>query len=286
MLQRAGALSGPRDFQTCLQSGDNYGPIAKKFFYTLLFICAYSGVARAELTVYGSQIGEYMTKVGPTLDQSSGLMFEITAAAFKKAGIAAKMAPEVPWARAQQEASDGAGGVLVILARTPAREPNWKWVSVIYNDKVFGYTMKDRPSFSSYDEIKSKKPSVGVKLGSASESILKDSGVDLQTTADIDKSFMKLLLGRIDVVILQGMEVYPALQGILKGADANQYRSKMGDLKRTALVELPLWVATSKKTSEADEHKMREALESFKKTPEYQAIVQKYESRLDKAGLQ
>jgi len=260
--------------------------LRKSFFYALLFACAYSGLARAELTVYGSQVGEYMTKVGPTLDQSSGLMFEIAAAAFKKAGIATKMAPEVPWARAQQEASDSAGGVLVILARTPARESNWKWVSVIYNDKVLGYTMKDRPSFSSYDEIKSKKPSVGVKLGSASESILKDSGVDLQATADLDKSFMKLLLGRVDVVILQGMEVYPALQGILKGADANQYRSKMADLKRTALVELPLWVATSKKTSEADERKMREALENFKKTPEYQAIVQKYESRLDKAGLQ
>jgi ABC-type amino acid transport substrate-binding protein len=244
---------------------------------------AFSGTAgAADFTVYGAVVGEYMAKVAPTLQESEGLMFEVVAGAFKKASLPVAMAPELPWARAQAQAMREPGGILVVLAKTLSREPNWKWLSVMYTDKVFAYTMKDHPTFSSYEAIRATKPVVGAKLGSASESILKGMDVPVVATPDLDKSFMMLMLGRLDVLLMQGMEAYPALQPILSGKDADQYRPLAKDLRRTAVVDIPLWVVTSNKTSEADAQTMKDALEKFKDTVEYKAIVEKYEGRLAK----
>ncbi|WP_417067763.1 substrate-binding periplasmic protein [Niveibacterium terrae] len=231
-----------------------------------------------ELTVFAAPIRDYMNRIGPTLDQSSGLMMEITAGAFRQARLSATVAPSVPWARAQALAKDKPGSILVLLARTPVREEQWQWLSMVYTDKIYGYTLKGRPAFTSYEDIRARRPRVGVMLGSASESMLKGMGVSTEAVVDIERNFMKLLSGRLDVVLQQGMEVPPAIMAV-ESLHRAEFSSRIADLRRTPISTLPLWVVTSKKTSAADVVRLRAALDSFKQCVEYKAIVRKYEDR-------
>jgi polar amino acid transport system substrate-binding protein len=261
---------------------DTMNRLAYRFFCgaTGVFLCATSAIARdTDFVVHASHIPEYMIKIGSTLDQSSGLMMEIAAAAFNNANLRVRVAPAVPWARAQLEAMHESGALLVLLARTPAREDRWRWLSVVYTDKVYGYTMNGNPVFSSYEEIKAKGPRVGVKRGSASESLLNGMAVTIDAVANMEQSFMMLLVGRLDVVVLQGMESYPAIRAV-EMQRKEYFNSRLSDLRRTSIADLPLWFVTSKKTPEADAKRLQDALERFKKTPEYTAIIKKYEGRL------
>ncbi|SFN52824.1 ABC-type amino acid transport substrate-binding protein [Formivibrio citricus] len=235
-------------------------------------------VQAVEFTVHASPIGEYMVRIGPTLEESTGLMMEIAAGAFRRAGLPVKVAPPVPWARAQIEAKDAPGAILVLLARTPEREGQWRWLSMIYTDKVYAYTLKGRHVYSSYGEIGARKARVAVKLGSASESFLKNSGAALDSAPDTDRNFMKLLSGRVDVLLTQRMEADPAIKAMLNGRYKDEFLPHIGELQRTTIADLPLWFVTSRQTPEADAQRLQEALERFKRTPEYRAIIRKYEA--------
>lgn len=237
-------------------------------------------VKAAEFTVHASPVGEYMTKIGPTLEDSDGLMMEIAAEAFGHAGLSVKVAPVVPWTRAQVEAFNEPGGILVVLARTPGREAQWRWLSVIYTDKIYAYTMKDRPVYSSYEDIKKKKARPAVKLGSASESIFKSLGVRVDASPDTDKNFMKLISGRVDVVVVQRLEVAPALQAMSNGRYKDDFQPFLQNLRQTPILDVPLWMVTSLKTPESDAQRLQDALENFKRTQRYRALIKKYEGKL------
>ncbi len=241
-------------------------------------VLATLGVANArELgwTVYASPIGEYMIKVGPTLDESSGLMMEIAAGAFRKSNIKVGVAPAMPWARAQAEAMHQPGAILVLLAKTPAREEQWRWLSMVYTDKVYGVTNQGEPIYSSFDEMKAKSSRVAVKIGSASESLLRGMNIAVDTAPNEHRNLLKLFHDRVDVALLQGMVLYPAVQAMLQDRYGEGFRARVKDLRRTQIMDIPLWIVTSRKTPEAEAKKLRDALEYFKQTPEYRAIIKK-----------
>jgi hypothetical protein len=75
------------------------------------------------------------------------------------------------------------------------------------------------------------------------------------------------------------MEAYPAIESV-KSLRSDSFDSRLPDLRRTSIAELPLWSVTSNKTPEADAKRLQDALEQFKKTPEYRAIIKKYEGKL------
>lgn len=249
----------------------------------MLFLCllgAWCQVRAAELTLHTSIIPEYTSTVGPTLNKSSGLLIEMLAAVARRESLSIRILPPVPWARAQVEAEEDPGGLLPHLSRTPAREAHWRWLAVMYTDKVYAYTMTGQPSYGSYEEIGVKRPRVGAKLGSASESLLRGMGVEVEVNPDLDRNFMKLLLGRLDVLLLQGMEAPGALHALLRGKYGAEARQRIPGLQRTPIREIPLWVVASPLTSETDAARLRDALERFKKTAEYRTIIRKYETRL------
>lgn len=250
----------------------------------LLLAFSALGARAAELVVYASPLGEYMSKVAPSLDESTGLMLEVAASAFKQAGLPVKMAPETPWARAQAEAKDIPGAILFGLARTPLRESQWKWLAPIYTDKIYAFTLAGQPAYTSFEDIRSRKARVGTKLGSASESILKGMGVTVDASPDMEKNLMKLFSGRIDVLLLQGMYIDSAIRIMLDSRYGDDFRPMIGDLRRTAVMDVPLWMVTSRKTPEADVRRLRGVVERFKRTPDYREIIRKYEARLSDLG--
>jgi hypothetical protein len=248
-------------------------------FLVLLNGIGTSPASASEFTVHASAIPEYMIKTGATLDESTGLMMEIAAGAFKRAKLKVNVAAEVPWARAQADAIDEPGSILLLFARTPAREAKWQWVSVAYTAKLFAYTMKDKPAYASFEEMKAKKAHIGIKLGGPFEAIFKGIGVTTESVPTHQQNFLKLMTDRLDVLVCQGMEVYPAVQSVLDGPMKDAVRRRVPDLRRTSMADLPLWFVTSLKTSANDARLLKDAIEEFKRTPEYGIIVDKYEAR-------
>lgn len=251
-------------------------------FWCFLFLfngIGTSGAWASEFTVHVSAIPEYMIKTGSTLEESTGLMMEIAAGAFKRAKLKVNVAAEVPWARAQADALDEPGSLLLLLARTPAREAKWQWVSMAYTAKLYAYTMKDKPAYASFEEMKARKARIGIKLGGPFEAIFKGMGVTAESVPAHQQNFLKLMTDRLDVLVCQGMEVYPAVQSVLNGPMNDAVRHRIPDLRGTSIADLPLWFVTSLKTSASDAQLLRDAVEDFKRTPEYGLIVKKYEAR-------
>ena len=238
--------------------------------------------ARAnELTIHASPLGDFMVSIGPTLERSSGLMLEIINGAFKAAGIQVRMARPAPWERAQLEALNEPGAILPILTRTPLREPNWQWVSVIYVDKMVAYTIEGHPVYHNLAELKAAHPAIAVRLGSASESLLRSENLPADAGPDMDENLMKLILGKVDVLLTQGIMIHPAVQDMLHGPHQKHLGRWVERLRATPLMDLPEWVVVSRATSAADAQRIKAALENFKRTPTYRDIIAKYEARMN-----
>jgi hypothetical protein len=107
--------------------------------------------------------------------------------------------------------------------------------------------------------------------------------VPVDAVVNMEQNFKMLLLDRLDVVIVQGMEAYPAIEAVEAQREA-VFNSRIPDLRRTSIAALPLWFVTSKKTPAADAKRLQEALERFKNTADYMAIIKKYEGKLSAIG--
>jgi polar amino acid transport system substrate-binding protein len=244
-----------------------------------LLLTAGLRVCAAELTVHAAYMPDYMIETGPTLEKSRGLMLEILAGAVRNARLPVRMARAAPWVRAQKEAQATPGAILPLLARTPLRENQWHWLAVAYTDKLYAYTLKGRPAYTSLDDIRLKRPRIGLKSGSAAESLTRGMGITTDVSPDMDRNFIKLISGRTEVLLLQGIEVSPVVYDLYHGAHAAMFRAGLVGVQHYPILELPLWVVTSVHTPRADELRLIDALEKFKRTAEYQSIVKKYESR-------
>jgi hypothetical protein len=228
-------------------------------------------------TVHAAPLGNYMITVGPRLEASTGLTLEILSGALRHARMHAQMARVSPWHRAQVEAMDEPGAILPVLVKTPARLASWRWLTPVYTDRVYGFTLPGHPVYPGMKAIAASQPHIGVVLGSASESIMKGRGVEVDASPDLKRNLAKLLKGRLDVLLLQGMLASPAFEALMQSPRPDPLLPR---LQRTVLMEVPIWVVVSRKTPEADAERLKNALESFKRTAEYRAIVKKYESRI------
>jgi hypothetical protein len=212
-------------------------------------------------TPYGIKFSE--------LGKSKGLVIEILEGALSKAGIKLS-APtrEEPWARAQNEGKDRPDSLILPFARTPGREPHFKWIAVVLDENLYAYAKKGKPLPGSMDELKAYPNTVGVTLGSAPESLAKSLGLKHESVFTETLDFQHLARGSIQLILSQGYIGNYELKGL--GASA------AGIERSKALSDLPLWVATSLKTSDESVAKIREAVENFKKTSEYKKILSAY----------
>jgi len=249
------------------------------------FCCCLASYAAhgAELTVYPSSLPDYMITTGPTLAQSSGMMMEIAAAAFGAAHLRVELAPSSPWPRAQALAIHQPGAILLVLAQSPQRFPDWRWLSVVYTDTLYGFTLRGRARYSSLAQIKQSKPRVAAKLGAAAVSLMQTMGIAVDASPASDDNFMKLVTGKADVLLMQGMAVYPALQSLRQGPHQVLFSQWIPTFQLTPVMAIPLWVVTSLATPPAEAQKIADALDRFKTTAQYRAIVKKYQARFERA---
>jgi len=239
-----------------------------------------ASVCATPLTVHSAILPDYVISIGPTLDESTGLMIEIAAGALKSADIPVAMAREAPWERAQREAMNEPGAILPMLTRTPARDPDWNWLTVMYDEKLYALTMKGHPHYSSLDDILLAHARVSVTLGTAGESLLRHSGIPLFVSPEMDMNILRLISGQDDVVLVSGMMFRPTVRNMLSGEHRAEFAPQVKNLCLTPIMDVPQWVVVSRYTPAADSQRIKTAFERFKLSPGYREIVKKYETTL------
>ena len=247
-----------------------------------------SFVYATPFTVYTAPVPDYMIRTGPTLDQSTGLITEIAAGAFRDAHIKVWMAPEMPWARAQSIAMLTPGAVLLELSRTPAREPHWKWLALTFDEKIFAISLQNHPGYTSIKDMKTRHARVGTRLGSGAASLLQSNGIQVNEAVDTDTSFSQLASGEINVLLIQKFALRPAIEALRKGPHARLLSPMIPQLRYTLLPDdVQQWLVTSRATPAADAQRLGEAMNNFRKSGKYHALIIKYEATvppLNKAG--
>jgi hypothetical protein len=104
-------------------------------------------------------------------------------------------------------------------------------------------------------------------------------GIKPTLSDDATSSALSLMAGNSDVLLMQGMQIYPTLQTMLHGPHQDIFGPKVKGAQMRLLQPMPLWMVTSLKTPASEAEKLTAALENFKRTPAYQAIVKKYQAR-------
>ncbi len=210
------------------------------------------------------------TETIPESGPLTGFLAQIVQESLSAAGLKLVAQPKnLAWKRSQEIGRETPNSLIFPFARTPLREPNYKWVSIVVNDAFYAYSLKGAPAVKSLEDIKSLKR-VGVTAGSAAESYAKSLGIEssLDPAPTDIQNYQKLSLARLDVVLGQ----------IITGAYLTAQLGITDQVQRSSkLQELPLWVATSPQTSEEAIAVVRNALEAYKKTPRYAELTKQYQ---------
>lgn len=202
--------------------------------------------------------------------KGEGLIVEIMTGALTAAGLPYRVADAIPWRRAQTEAMDEANSLVSPFARTPVREPDWIWVANLLDEKMYIYVPAGAAGPNNAEEL-AKVRSLGVLAGGAPESIAKELHLEAvaQAVPGEAQNAMKTAEKRIDAWMSQG---YMAAAGM---RDAGIEAARID--RRFVFRDLPLWVATSKKTSPEAVAQLQTAFKAFLASPAYQDLLKRYQ---------
>ncbi len=136
--------------------------------------------------------------------EAQGMSSEVVKAVFEEIGYTAKI-QFMPWARAYQTALTKPNTLVYSIARTPQREELFAWIGEIAPHGAALYQRADKPDLNLKTLADAKSLYVGVYRGDAKESTLRGYGFEnLQTTDDDRLNLRKLMLGRLDLIAIDG----------------------------------------------------------------------------------
>jgi polar amino acid transport system substrate-binding protein len=240
----------------------------KTILLLLGLVAVLSGAAPAQtFTIYPALIPPYVLEAKG--GHGRGVIIEILAQALDDAKIPYRIADSMPWRRAQAEAIDEPNSLIAPFARTPGREPDWNWITDLLDEKMYIYVPSDTSTIASERDLSAVRH-LGVLAGGAPESVAKELGLApvAEPVAAEAQNATKLAMGRLDAWMSQGLMASWGMRYAGVGPD----KIKIAFLLR----ELPLWVATSKKTDPAQVERLRLAFETFRKQPAYREIISQY----------
>ncbi len=240
-----------------------------KAFISVSFLCSLS-VKAEDITICTQALPAKTDKLGE--NQVGGIGGEIITKALEAKKISFKM-HWLPWKRAQEETLENSDkkSFIIPFTRNAEREPKYNWVSKIYDAETIFITQKGTAKINSMADAKGKK--IGVLLGSSYETAILNSKNGFNTS-DIEAvpidvtNAKKLEAGKINTW-------YTGVIGaIATFASENIDKSKFEFGNKIDVEEN--YIATAKNTDASLVKKVKDAIDSFKKTPEYLAIIKKY----------
>ncbi|HXP95167.1 MAG TPA: transporter substrate-binding domain-containing protein [Telmatospirillum sp.] len=237
------------------------------------FMVTHSARAEEKFIIESSpSISPYTISVEKDGVPAKGIAMEIVVGALKKAGLDyVKPMEDQSWKRVQVNAMETPNSLLFTYLRTKEREPTVKWIAPLFDETTIFYTKKDSPAVSSLDQIKKSYKNIGVMLGVSTESRAKaewDMAGNVHGSPTEEQNAKMLVADHLDGWLAQKHMAVMAMAGVPEAKDV---------LKENFVVAKdPLWVVTSLKTPDETVAKLRQAIEDFKKTPEYLKIMDAY----------
>lgn len=175
----------------------------------------------------------------------------------------------VPWARSYKALQENPDTILFSVTRTPEREKLFKWVGPVLRAKWYLYAKKGSGIKIKKLEDAKKVARIGTYKDDAREQFLKQNGFsNLESVPNNETNFKKLVLGRVDLVVLTnvGAKITAKNAGHTMDAVEAVYEIKSTDL----------YIAFSSATADDTVKKWRNALDEMKKDGSFKKIYQKW----------
>jgi ABC-type amino acid transport substrate-binding protein len=179
-----------------------------------------------------------------------------------------------PWKRAQLYAVEGKGAI-AHFSKTASREDQFDFSSRVYGDRIQLVTLKGREfAFSDVTDLKGKQigAKFGASFGQKADAFFASEGANVQRDGSPENRLNKLLLGRIDVAVVEGAE-----------SDIDKLLGNDPELRRNKdkfvflpepLVDDGLYLAFAKSMNRKDAlERFNKGLEKFKKTDAFRKLA-------------
>ncbi|GAB4552134.1 MAG: transporter substrate-binding domain-containing protein [Rhizobacter sp.] len=183
---------------------------------------------------------------------------EIVEATLKRAGLDYNLAI-YPWARAYDIALQEPNVLIYLIARTPEREPHFKWVGEFIRVEYFLYKLREQPGITLRSLEEAKAYTVGVMRNDVRHQFLQGKGfTKLVVSPQIGDNFRQLANGQVQLAALSE----PGAAQLCEEARFDCTRLE----KAYALDELSvgIWMAYSKPTSDEVVARTRAAFDKIK----------------------
>ena len=216
-------------------------------------------------------VTEELPPFNMTLDgKLTGLCTEIVQAVLDDVGETAQI-QSMPWARAYDIAMNSENVLIYCMARTAAREQQFKWVGTIAQTDWYLFSLDPNLRLNSLDDARSHQTAT-VK-DDAGEQYLTAQGFavgrNLQSSNKYEHNYEKLVLGRVDLWIANEMNALYLVRHA--GQDPTQVLHRA--LALPDLGTHGLGMAFSLKTPDATVERFRAGLQRLRDSGRYEAIT-------------
>jgi polar amino acid transport system substrate-binding protein len=128
---------------------------------------------------------------------------EITEATLKRAGFSDYSITLYPWARAYDIAQQEPNVLIYLIARTPEREPRFKWVGEFIRVDYFLYRLRAGTGIAVSNLDQARGYSIGVMRDDVRHQYLQAQGfTKLVVSPQIEDTFKKLIHGQVQLAAL------------------------------------------------------------------------------------
>ena len=173
----------------------------KSVFVSLLLASAcFSGIVCAQTIRAVTETTPYTFQRG---DRVGGSATEVVEKTLQAAGLTDYQVKLYPWARAYDMALKEPGVLIYLIARTTAREQQFKWAGEIMKIQYHLYRLRDRSDISVKTLADAKNYTIGVMRDDVRQQYLQSKGFHrLAVSAQWIDNFNKLVKRQVDLVPL------------------------------------------------------------------------------------
>ena len=237
----------------------------------LLFVLLCSSVSPAHAD-FEMQAIVYPPLVYADGDKLWGVAPEVVAEIQKLVGDDSKL-KAVPWLRAYEKTQSESMHGLFAIVRIPEREKLFKWVGPVFGEGDYFFKLKGSPiQIESLEEAKHVGRIAVRKDGYTHQALKAKKFTNLDVGPSYDSSYLKLLEGRVDLVLMGERTYYYMVQKA--GLDPEKFERT--DYK---FADSAAWLAFSPDVPDWIIEKWQNALDTLKENGKYDEIMARNFSR-------
>jgi polar amino acid transport system substrate-binding protein len=210
-------------------------------------------------------------------DEVTGVSTEVVSNVLSRAGITYTI-ESYPWARSYKLAQKGPASLIYSIGRRAKRENLFKWIGVVVPSVQSVYALRSRTDIDIKELDDMKNYEIGTTLNDSRETFLLNNSFtegDLRRASGDDPyllNYKKLKMGHIDLWPMPDAVAFYLVKQA--GDDPSTIIRKVFEFEEIS--RDGYYIAASLEVPEETVDTIRESLEEFKRTPEYENILEKW----------